>query len=224
MRLAREGYPVVLCAFLCFAACSGLLWTAERYAGFPVWLFWTVSVILFVGFVCVALFFREPTRRRYVSADDIVFSSADGKVVVVEETFEGEYLMERCIQVSVFMSLTNVHANWYPVGGRVVYRSDWNGRFFVAWHPKSSEENERTTTVVDTGNEKILFRQIAGLMARRIVNYAEVGEPAVQNTKYGFIKFGSRIDIFLPLGSEVLVSLGDKVRGGQTPIARLRRN
>ena len=175
------------------------------------------------GGVCVALFFREPTRREYRSDPDTVFSSADGKVVVIEEVFEGEYLKERCLQLSVFMSITNVHANWYPVGGEIVYRNNHLGRFFVAWHPKSSEENERTTTVVDTGHERILFRQIAGLVARRIVNYAKVGERAEQNAKYGFIKFGSRIDIFLPLDCEVLVGLGDRVRGGQTPLAKLHR-
>ena len=216
MRLAREGYSIVLCTFAVFAAVAVGMAFAVKYAGMPVWLFWAVAVLLFGLCVCVALFFREPTRREYRSDPDTVFSSADGKVVVIEEVFEGEYLKERCLQLSVFMSITNVHANWYPVGGEIVYRNNHLGRFFVAWHPKSSEENERTTTVVDTG-------QIAGLVARRIVNYAKVGERAEQNAKYGFIKFGSRIDIFLPLDCEVLVGLGDRVRGGQTPLAKLHR-
>ena len=219
MRLAREGYSIVLCTFAVFAAVAVGMAFAVKYAGMPVWLFWAVAVLLFGLCVCVALFFREPTRREYRSDPDTVFSSADGKVVVIEEVFEGEYLKERCLQLSVFMSITNVHANWYPVGGEIVYRNNHLGRFFVAWHPKSSEENERTTTVVDTGHERILFRQIAGLVARRIVNYAKVE----QNAKYGFIKFGSRIDIFLPLDCEVLVGLGDRVRGGQTPLAKLHR-
>ena len=223
MRLAREGYSIVLCTFAVFAAVAVGLAFAVKYAGMPVWLFWAVAVLLFGLCVCVALFFREPTRREYRSDPDTVFSSADGKVVVIEEVFEGEYLKERCLQLSVFMSITNVHANWYPVGGEIVYRNNHLGRFFVAWHPKSSEENERTTIVVDTGHERILFRQIAGLVARRIVNYAKVGERAEQNAKYGFIKFGSRIDIFLPLDCEVLVGLGDRVRGGQTPLAKLHR-
>ena len=223
MRLAREGYSIVLCTFAVFAAVAVGMAFAVKYAGMPVWLFWAVAVLLFGLCVCVALFFREPTRREYRSDPDTVFSSADGKVVVIEEVFEGEYLKERCLQLSVFMSITNVHANWYPVGGEIVYRNNHLGRFFVAWHPKSSEENERTTTVVDTGHERILFRQIAGLVARRIVNYANVGERAEQNAKYGFIKFGSRIDIFLPLDCEVLVGLGDRVRGGQTPLAKLHR-
>ena len=196
MRLAREGYSIVLCTFAVFAAVAVGMAFAVKYAGMPVWLFWAVAVLLFGLCVCVALFFREPTRREYRSDPDTVFSSADGKVVVIEEVFEGEYLKERCLQLSVFMSITNVHAN---------------------------EENERTTTVVDTGHERILFRQIAGLVARRIVNYAKVGERAEQNAKYGFIKFGSRIDIFLPLDCEVLVGLGDRVRGGQTPLAKLHR-
>ena len=222
MRLAKEGYTIVLLTFMGIAVVVAGLLCAVMYGGMPVWLFWVLTVLLFALLLCVALFFREPTRRSYVCDPDTVFSSVDGKVVVVEEVYEGEFLMRQCIQLSVFMSLTNIHANWYPVGGRIVYRNNHMGRFFGAWHPKSSEENERTTTVVDTGHELILFRQIAGLVARRIVNYAEVGGEAVQNTKFGFIKFGSRVDIFLPLGTEVLVKLGDKVRGGQTPIARLK--
>ena len=222
MRLAREGYSIVLCTFAVFAAVAVGMAFAVKYAGMPVWLFWAVAVLLFGLCVCVALFFREPTRREYRSDPDTVFSSADGKVVVIEEVFEGEYLKERCLQLSVFMSITNVHANWYPVGGEIVYRNNHLGRFFVAWHPKSSEENERTTTVVDTGHERILFRQIAGLVARRIVNYAKVGERAEQNAKYGFIKFGSRVDVFLPLGTEVLVKLGQLTTGNQTVIAKLK--
>ena len=222
MRLAKEGYTIVLLTFMGIAVVVAGLLCAVMYGGMPVWLFWVLTVLLSALLLCVALFFREPTRRSYVCDPDTVFSSVDGKVVVVEEVYEGEFLMRQCIQLSVFMSLTNIHANWYPVGGRIVYRNNHMGRFFFSLHPKSSEENERTTTVVDTGHELILFRQIAGLVARRIVNYAEVGGEAVQNTKFGFIKFGSRVDIFLPLGTEVLVKLGDKVRGGQTPIARLK--
>ncbi len=222
MKLANEGRSIILYT-LAIAVLVTAVASYEAHRGMPDWVAWLLVVICWGLLFCVMLFFREPTRRRRLQDPDLVFSSADGKVVVVEEVYEGEYLKCRCIQVSVFMSLTNVHANWYPVGGRVVYRNKHEGRFFVAWHPKSSEENERTTTVVDTGHEQILFRQIAGLVARRIVNYAEVGHQAEQTAKYGFIKFGSRIDIFLPLGSEVLVGLGDKVVGGQTPLARLKR-
>lgn len=223
MKLAKEGYSIVLYTLTGVVLLTVGMMFVTKYAGLPEWLFWVVAILLWGLLVSVALFFREPTGRSYSSDPDTVFSSADGKVVVIEEVYESEFLKKRCIQISVFMSLANVHANWYPVSGRIVYRNNHLGRFFVAWHPKSSEENERTTTVVDTGREMILFRQIAGLVARRIVNYAEVGESAVQNTKYGFIKFGSRIDIFVPIGSEIMVSLGDKVRGRQTPLARLQR-
>lgn len=223
MKLAKEGYSIVLYTLTGVVLLTVGMMFVTKYAGLPEWLFWVVAILLWGLLVSVALFFREPTGRRCGSDPDTVFSSADGKVVVIEEVYESEFLKRRCIQISVFMSLADVHANWYPVSGRIVYRNNHLGRFFVAWHPKSSEENERTTTVVDTGREMILFRQIAGLVARRIVNYAEVGESAVQNTKYGFIKFGSRIDIFVPVGSEIMVSLGDKVRGRQTPLARLQR-
>ena len=219
MKLAREGYSIIICTLVAVVALTAVVF----FAGAPLWLFWIVTVLLWGLFAGTVFFFREPTGRARYEDPDTVFSSADGKVVVIEEVYEGEYLKRRCIQISVFMSITNVHVNWYPVGGRVVYRNYHPGRFFVAWHPKSSEENERTTTVVDTGHEEIMFRQIAGLVARRIVNYAEVGHEVRQNDKYGFIKFGSRIDIFIPLGSEVLVALGDKVCGSMTPLARLKR-
>ncbi len=222
MKLAKEGRSIILYTLVAAVLVTAAM-SYEIRLGMPGWVGGVIIAVFWALLLCVMLFFREPTRRRRQPDPDLVISSADGKVVVVEEVYEGEYLKCRCIQVSVFMSLTNVHANWYPVGGRVIYRNKHEGRFFVAWHPKSSEENERTTTVVDTGHEHILFRQIAGLVARRIVNYAEVGHEAVQTEKYGFIKFGSRIDIFLPLGSEVLVRLGDKVVGGQTPLARLKR-
>lgn len=223
MKLAKEGYSIVLYTLTGVVLLTVGMMFVTRYAGTPEWLFWIVTFLLWALLVCVALFFREPRGRDMAGDSGTVFSSADGRVVVIEEVYESEFLKERCIQISVFMSLANVHVNWYPVGGRIIYRHNHLGRFFVAWHPKSSEENERTTTVVDTGHEKILFRQIAGLVARRIVNYAEVGETAIQNDKYGFIKFGSRIDIFVPLDSEIKVSLGDRVRGRQTPLAILKR-
>ena len=225
MRLAREGYSIVLCTFAVFAAVAVGMAFAVKYAGMPVWLFWAVAVLLFGLCVCVALFFREPTRREYRSDPDTVFSSADGKVVVIEEVFEGEYLKERCLQLSVFMSITNVHMNWVPVGGEVEYFKYHPGRFLVAWHPKSSTENERTTTVVRMpSGQKVLFRQIAGLIARRIISYMTVGHQVEQNSVCGFIKFGSRVDVLVPKDSELLVEIGDPTVGSQTPIARLRKN
>ncbi len=180
-----------------------------------------IGTAMLVLFLLTVFFFRNP-RRQYLSDDGLVFSPADGKVVVIEEVTETEYLNERRIQVSVFMSITDVHKNWYPVGGAIVYCRHHHGEHMVAWHPKSSEQNERMTVAVDTGRHKILFRQIAGYVARRIVSYAKEGARAEQNTPCGFIKFGSRVDLFLPLDSEILVSPDQKVVGSQTPIARLK--
>ena len=143
--------------------------------------------------------------------------------VNVGEVEENEYFHDTRIVVSVFMSIWNVHVNWFPVSGTVDYFRHHHGMFMVAWHPKSSEDNERTTTVIDMGGQKILFRQIAGLVARRIVSYARVGGRAEQNTQCGFIKFGSRVDLFLPTDADVQVRLGDKVVGTQTLIARLKK-
>ena len=154
--------------------------------------------------------------------DSLVFCPCDGKVVVCEDVEETEFLGRRCMQVSIFMSLTNIHVNWYPVSGRIEYFRHHNGRFMVAWHPKSSDENEHTATAISTPRGTIVFRQVAGLVAQRIVSYAVEGQTAEQNTKCGFIKFGSRVDLFLPLDCEILVSLGQKVTGSQTPIARLK--
>lgn len=217
MKINKEGYTIIavtllVCAIMC-SAC--FIWA-------PMWAAWPVAALLLGYAALTAWFFREPTRPALCDPNT-VFAPADGKVVVVEPVKVDEYMGGReCIQVSVFMSITNVHINWYPVGGEVVYHKHHHGRFMVAWHPKSSDENERTTTVVDMGRHKILFRQIAGLVARRIVSYARVGQRAEQNAKCGFIKFGSRVDVMLPPDSEILVGIGDKVRGSQTPIARLR--
>ncbi|MDL2319619.1 phosphatidylserine decarboxylase family protein [Alistipes sp. OttesenSCG-928-B03] len=215
MKINKEGYKIIAVTTVTLAvictACFIWLPTVWAYA---------VGVLAVLVVAFELMFFRYPRRPR-LTDDGIVYSPADGKVVVIETVTEKEYLGDERIQVSVFMSLTNVHANWYPVGGEVVYARHHHGKFMVAWHPKSSEENERTTTVVDTGRHKILFRQIAGLVARRIVCYAREGEQVGQNTPLGFIKFGSRVDIMLPAGSEILVQRDQKVTGSQTPIARL---
>lgn len=221
MKINKEGYKIITTAaiiavlIICIA-----LFCACKYA-MPQWIVYVIAVLMLFKVAFVAMFFREPARP-YIQQDGVVYAPADGKIVVVEEVEENEFLGEKRIQVSVFMSITNVHVNWYPVSGIVTYFKYHPGRFMVAWHPKSSEDNERTTTVVDTGKHKILFRQIAGFVARRIVSYAKVGEPVKQNTKCGFIKFGSRIDLMLPVDSEILVSIGEKVVGSQTPIAKLK--
>lgn len=224
MKIAKEGYSIIaITAAVTVIITVGLFVPALYYSLIPLWLSWSISILFWLLLIGVSLFFRQPTRRRFATDPDSVYSSVDGKVVVIEEVFEKEYFNTKCLQISVFMSLFNIHANWSPVGGKVIYRCNHEGTFLVAWHPKSSEENERTTTVVDTGKEKVLFRQIAGFVARRIVNHTKEGDTIAQSAKFGFIKFGSRIDIFLPLGSEATVSLGDKVIGGVTRIAKLKR-
>lgn len=215
MKINKEGQKIIALS-LCLAAA---IWVV-CILFLPPWLAWLLNMLVLADLIFIVSFFREPKRPR-ITDPSIVYAPADGKVVVVEEVEEKEYLGEKRIQVSIFMSITNVHVNWFPVGGTVEYFRYHPGKFLVAWHPKSSEENERTTTVVNTGKHRILFRQIAGLVARRIVSYAQVGESAGQNEKCGFIKFGSRLDLLLPADAEILVGIGDKVTGSQTPVARL---
>ena len=181
-----------------------------------------VSVILSALFYLGVLNFFRYEPRKHSTGDQEIVCPADGRVVVVEETEETELLGCRCLQVSVFMSVWNVHANWYPVGGRVVYTRYHKGKFLVAWLPKSSTENERSTVVVERPDGKaVLLRQIAGAVARRIVTYSKPEDAVRQGQELGFIKFGSRVDVFLPLGAEVLVHIGDAVVGTQTPLARM---
>ena len=168
-------------------------------------------------------FFRNPKRIAQTNESHIL-APVDGKVVVIEEVFEKEYFNDKRLQVSVFMSPLNVHVTRYPVGGTVKYSKYHPGKFLVAWHPKSSEENERTTVVVDTQKYgDVLFRQIAGALAKRIVNYAKEGDTAQQGADFGFIKFGSRVDVFLPVNTPVNVAIGDKVKGAKTIIASLEK-
>ena len=218
MKIHKEGASIILITAalaVVVVALSVLLlpWAATV----------PVSVAALAGVLFVTSFFRCP-EREILQDEDTVFSPADGKVVAIEEVEETEYFHDNRIVVSVFMSLWNVHVNWFPVAGTVDYFRHHHGLFLVAWHPKSSEDNERTTTVVDMGGRKVLFRQIAGLVARRIVSYARVGHRVDQNSQCGFIKFGSRVDLFLPVDTEILVKLGDKVVGTQTRIARLKKH
>jgi phosphatidylserine decarboxylase len=181
----------------------------------------TSAAILFAFWLFIVAFFREP-RRVKIHDPELVFSPCDGRVVVTEVVYEDEYLKQDMLQISIFMSVTNIHMNWLPVAGEVEYYKYHSGRFLIAWHPKSSTENERTTSVVrqDDG-KRVLFRQVAGLIARRIVSYIKVGDKVNQNDVFGFIKFGSRIDVLVPKNSELLVEIGDPVVGSQTPIVRL---
>lgn len=221
MRINKEGYKIIGVSGV---VCLLIWWVFYRLleSDASVVLLWSGTVFLLLFWFFIVAFFREPRRVRIHDAD-LVFAPCDGRVVVTENVQETEYLGREMLQISIFMSITNVHMNWVPVGGTVEYFKYHPGRFLVAWHPKSSTENERTTTVVRTPDGKeVLFRQIAGLIARRIVSYMKVGSKVEQNSVCGFIKFGSRIDILLPKDTELLVEIGDPVVGSQTPIARLK--
>ena len=212
----REGYKII---FLTFGVViAGILFSEQFIELF--WLSKLVQSLLIVFLIIVLQFFRNPSRNTVLNPDHLL-SPVDGKVVIIEEVFEKEYFKDQRLQVSIFMSPINVHVTRYPMSGKVNFSKYHPGKYLVAWHPKSSELNERTTIVVE--NEQfgeVLYRQIAGAVARRIVNYAKVGDKAVQGEDAGFIKFGSRVDLFLPVGTPVDVVLDQVVRGGETIIAK----
>jgi len=183
---------------------------------------YTILVLTCVLYLFTLNFFRFPNRI-IIQDDNTILAPADGTIVVIEETDETEYLKDRRIQVSIFMSIFNVHINWFPINGVVKYFKHHKGKFLAAHLPKSSTENERTTIVIESNNNQtILMRQIAGAVARRIVSYAPVGEKASQDKHAGFIKFGSRVDLFLPLGTKIEVKLGQKTTGSQTVIGTFK--
>jgi phosphatidylserine decarboxylase len=219
MTIHKEGYTSLALCILFIFVLNALV---QFFMPDTTWVHWTAYIFSFILFIIVLQFFRSPNIR--VNAHNThVICPADGKVVVIEETEETEFLKDRRIQLSIFMSPVNVHVNRYPIGGIVKYFKYHPGKFLVAWHPKSSTENERTTVVVENENGvAVLFRQIAGAMARRIVCYSKEGDVAEQGGQFGFIKFGSRVDVFLPLGTEVNVKLGDVVKGGITVLAELK--
>jgi phosphatidylserine decarboxylase len=177
-----------------------------------------LSVILVAFWLFIVSFFRIPSRN-FTYDENAVVSPADGKVVVIEETFDTEYFNEKRLQVSVFMSPANVHVNRYPFSGKVLYSKYHKGKYLVAWDPKSSTENERHSIVLQNNKATVLVKQIAGALAKRIVNYAKVDEQAEQNTEIGFIKFGSRVDLLLPVGTKIHAKIGDVVKGGVTVLA-----
>ena len=222
MRINKEGYKIIgISGVVCV-----LIWWLFYHlleSDASDLLLWVGTAFLLLFWFFIVAFFREPRRVRIHDAD-LVFAPCDGRVVVTENVRETEYLGREMLQISIFMSITNIHMNWVPVGGEVEYFKYHPGRFLVAWHPKSSTENERTTTVVRMpSGQQVLFRQIAGLIARRIISYMKVGHAVEQNSVCGFIKFGSRVDVLVPKDSELLVEIGDPVVGSQTPIARLRK-
>ena len=185
------------------------------------WLRKTLMIVVLGFFLLILQFFRNPKRHTHANAQQAL-SPVDGKVVVIEEVEENEYFKDKRIQISVFMSPINVHVTRHPISGEIAYSKYHPGKYLVAWHPKASEENERTTVVVENDSfGKVLYRQIAGALAKRIVNYAVEGETVKQGSDSGFIKFGSRVDVFLPLNSEIKVELNQRVRGGETVIAEM---
>ncbi|MAZ72266.1 MAG: phosphatidylserine decarboxylase family protein [Flavobacteriaceae bacterium] len=211
----KEGHKIILIAFTIVVLLSLV---ANYFVGNSTFR-GGIILTLVVFLLLILQFFRNP-KRHFPLNKDHVLSPVDGKVVVIEEVFEKEYFKDKRLQISVFMSPINVHVTRYPVGGNITYSKYHPGKYLVAWHPKSSEENERTTVVVHSETfGDVLHRQIAGALAKRIVNYAKEGEDAAQASDSGFIKFGSRVDLYLPIGTKVNVSLNEKVKGGITVLA-----
>ena len=219
MHLHREGTPTLL---LSLALSCFLLFALWNWPMLPFAVNIFLTAVIAILFLIVVWFFRVP--RRAASGDDrCIHAPADGKVVAIEEVMETEVLGDKRRQLSIFMSPLNVHVNWYPFTGNTTYYKYHPGKYLVAWHPKSSTENERSTVVVEHPHHgKVLMRQIAGALARRICTYARAGAPAQLGQEFGFIKFGSRVDVLLPLDAEVTVKLGDTVSGARTVIARFK--
>jgi len=218
MKIHKEGNNIVIYTFITLLLINGLLY---KIAGQSL-LFYFVLLLSIGGFLVVLNFFRCSERIISDPHGGMVVAPADGTIVVIEEVMENEYFHEKRLQVSIFMSLFNAHVNWIPCDGKVTHSSHQDGRFWAAYLPKSSEENERSNIVIERANgEGILVRQIAGAMAKRIVTYVEEGQECRINQQLGFIKFGSRVDIFLPLHAKIEVKPGQSVRGNQTLIALL---
>ena len=211
----KEGYKIILSSFL-------IVTTIVLFVEYAIETFWIEKLLQLTSIIVLVLvlqFFRNPKRETLVNENHII-SPVDGKVVVIEEVFEKEYFKDKRLQVSIFMSPINVHVTRYAISGKVVFSKYHPGKYLVAWHPKSSELNERTTVVLENNTVgKILYRQIAGAVARRIVNYAKIGDKAVQGADAGFIKFGSRVDLFLPIGTKINVAIEQVIKGGVDKIA-----
>ena len=218
MTIHKEGYTTIALSILLIFVINAFI----DYKYYDVtWLRWSVYLFSALLFIIVLQFFRNPSRS-FSSDENLVICPADGKVVVIEETEEGEYFKDKRLQVSIFMSPVNVHINRNPISGVVKFFKYHPGKYLAAWNPKSATENERTTTVVEHKNgTPVLFRQIAGALARRIVWYVKEGDQVVQAEQFGFIKFGSRVDVFLPVGTKINVGLNDVVKGGITTLATL---
>lgn len=213
----KEGHKIIIITLVIVVGCFLLV---DSFIDIT-WLRTIIMIALLAFLILILQFFRNPKRHTHIN-DNQVISPVDGKVVVIEEVFEKEYFKEKRLQVSVFMSPLNVHVTRYPIAGNIVFSKYHPGKYLVAWHPKASEENERTTVVVENETYgKVLHRQIAGALAKRIINYAKVEDKAIQGGESGFIKFGSRVDLFLPLDTKIKVELNQKVRGGESVIAEI---
>ncbi len=214
----KEGHKII---FITLVIVVGSFFLIDEFITNE-WLRKGLMIAVLAFFILILQFFRNPKRNTKLNEKEAL-SPVDGKVVVIEEVLENEFFKDKRIQVSVFMSPLNVHVTRHPIGGNVSYSKYHPGKYLVAWHPKASEENERTTVVVENeGFGKVLYRQIAGALARRIVNYATLNSKVTQGADSGFIKFGSRVDLFLPLDADIKVELNQKVRGGESVIAEMK--
>ncbi len=218
MKIHPAGYHIITRFLLFLLLINGLIWLLP---GSIIALSITVSGVSMFLFIGVLMFFRRPERPPKSLPDGTIICPADGTIVVIEEVMEPEYFKDMRLQVSIFMSITNVHINWYPLSGVINYVKYHAGKYLVAWHPKSSELNERNSIVIENPHGEVMVRQVAGFVARKIYSTAKIDKKAKRGHEIGMIKFGSRVDLYLPLGSEVNVSLDEKVRGGKTIIGKL---
>lgn len=217
MTIHKEGYKTLAISAILFALINLLSFYFISF-GSP-WLSWLLFIITLFLLLFLISFFRVPTRK-YTLGEELIICPADGKVVVIEEIFDIEYFKDKRLQVSIFMSPANVHQNRNPVSGEVVYNQYHKGKYLVAWNPKSSTDNERHSVVIKNDKGEVLVKQIAGALAKRIVNYLEIGQLVDQAEEFGFIKFGSRVDVLLPLGTKINVGLNEAVKGGVSVLAR----
>ena len=221
MKLHREGYLIIIIAMMLLSGIQVGNFYLLQFTGW-LWLFWILTFGAVLMAYLVVQFFRVPNIQ-CVFGDNDIMCPADGKVVVIEETEETEYFKDKRIQISIFMSPLNVHANFNPISGIIKYVKYHKGLFLVAWHPKSSTDNERSTVVTEhSSGKEVLFRQVAGAVARRICYYVQLNQKVTAGEEYGFIKFGSRIDLYLPLDSIINVKIGDVVKGRVTKIGELK--
>ena len=218
MKIHKEGYKIIAISTILFAVLNLLSFYFISFS-YPV-ISWIIFIATLGLLLFIISFFRVPARTMTTGSNKVI-SPADGKVVVIEEMFDNEYFKAPRLQISVFMSPANVHVNRNPISGTVVYEKYHKGKYLVAWNPKSSTENERHSIVIKTPQGEILVKQIAGALAKRIINYLKTGESVQQNNEFGFIRFGSRVDVLLPIGTKVNVHINDVVQGGVTVLAEL---